>query len=166
MAIRSDANTKERVKLKGDVCHAQPTYQVFENRVIGQRTNISIPLDDHCTLPTHQVWVNPDDGLVYDACLDKFDSSTNANKFHRIQVLRDTSSMTFKAWTRWGRVGEKGQSSVLGNGTQGDAVAKFEKNFKDKTSQNWGKRLDPPKPQPEWSCVMEMRRRCSLFRFQ
>ncbi|KAM0364324.1 hypothetical protein ACHAO7_009405 [Fusarium culmorum] len=144
MAIRSDVNT-EHVKLQGDICRGQPTYQIFENRVIGKGTNISIPLDDHCTLPTHQVWVNPDNGLVYDACLNKSDSSTNANKFYRIQVLSDTNSMTFKTWTRWGRVGEKGRSSVLGNGTQGDAIAKFKKKFKDKTGHRWDERSEDPK---------------------
>ena len=33
----------------------------------------------------------------------------NANKFYLIQILKSDSSNSFWTFTRWGRVGEKGQ---------------------------------------------------------
>lgn len=63
-----------------------------------------------------------------------------------LQILRGTTSGSFKTWTRWGRVGEAGQNAVLGNGTFQDALKNFEKKFKDKSGLPWDKRGDNPKP--------------------
>lgn len=60
-----------------------------------------------------------------------------------IQVLR--VSNTYKTWTRWGRVGEHGQSAILGDNSLHDAIRQFEKKFKDKTGHTWANRLDGPK---------------------
>lgn len=49
-------------------------------------------------------------------------------------------------WTRWGRVGERGQSAYLGNGTLEDAIRHFEKKFKDKSGLKWADRRNDPKP--------------------
>ncbi len=51
----------------------------------------------------------------------------------------------YRTWTRWGRVGEHGQSALLGAGGRHDAIKQFEKKFKDKSGHSWGNRLDPPK---------------------
>lgn len=52
----------------------------------------------------------------------------------------------YYCWTRWGRVGERGQSALLGQGTLDDAVQNFEKKFKDKSGLRWADRTAPPKP--------------------
>lgn len=52
---------------------------------------------------------------------------------------------TYKTWTRWGRVGEPGQSAVLGDNSLDDAIRQFEKKFKDKSGHTWANRLDQPK---------------------
>ncbi|KAF4990369.1 hypothetical protein FGRMN_8504 [Fusarium graminum] len=111
-----------------------------------KKKGVAISLDDHCTLPTYQVWVDPDTGLIYDASLNQANSSANNNKFYRIQLLKDPKSTTFKTWTRWGRVGEMGQKAVLGDGTLGDAIKQFQKKFKDKSGLAWDNRTDNPKP--------------------
>lgn len=111
-----------------------------------KKKDVAIPLDDHCTLPNYQVWVDPDSGLIYDASLNQTNAGNNNNKFYRIQVLKDPKSATFKTWTRWGRVGEMGQKAVLGDGSLDDAVKIFQKKFKDKSGLSWDDRGANPKP--------------------
>jgi len=60
-----------------------------------------------------------------------------------IQLLRNGSD--FKTWTRWGRVGERGQNAILGGGSLADALRNFEKKFKDKSGLMWTDRGEPPK---------------------
>ena len=55
------------------------------------------------------------------------------------------SSNGYKTWTRWGRVGEHGQSAILGDGSLDDAIKQFDKKFKDKSGHTWANRLDGPK---------------------
>ena len=48
-------------------------------------------------------------------------------------------------WTRWGRVGERGQNALLGDGSLADALRNFEKKFKDKSGLAWDDRGNKPK---------------------
>jgi poly [ADP-ribose] polymerase len=50
-----------------------------------------------------------------------------------------------KTWTRWGRVGDRGQHGVLGNGSLEDALKQYQKKFKDKSGLSWDNRGDTPK---------------------
>ena len=52
---------------------------------------------------------------------------------------------SYRTWTRWGRVAERGQSAVLGDGSLHDALAQFEKKFKDKSGHKWSDKLNSPK---------------------
>ena len=64
------------------------------------------------------------------------------------QLLEPNSggqSSDYRTWTRWGRVGERGQNAILGRGKFEDALTHFEKKFKDKTGHTWDNRLEPPK---------------------
>ncbi|KAJ4316207.1 hypothetical protein N0V84_007989 [Fusarium piperis] len=122
-----------------------------EDKVVAEgqfikKKDVKIPLDEFCTLPTYEVYVDPDSGMIYDASLNQSNSSNNNNKFYRIQILKDPKGSTFKTWTRWGRVGEGGQKAVLGTGTLADAIKHFEKKFKDKSGLLWENRGDNPKP--------------------
>ena len=71
-------------------------------------------------------------------------AGANNNKFYRIQLLQQSGG-NYKTWTRWGRVGETGQSAALGSGSLDDAIANFEKKFKDKSGLKWADRLEPSK---------------------
>ncbi|KAH0556991.1 hypothetical protein GP486_005218, partial [Trichoglossum hirsutum] len=108
--------------------------------------SLSVPVDEGCHLSgTHQVYIDPH-GTIYDAALNQTNVSNNANKFYRIQLLVSISNPGgYYTWTRWGRVGERGQAALLGNGALEVAMAQFEKKFKDKSGNQWVNRLDPPK---------------------
>ncbi|PYI11020.1 poly polymerase [Aspergillus sclerotiicarbonarius CBS 121057] len=105
--------------------------------------SINVPVDELCTLrATHTVYIDST-GLIWDATLNQTSATNNNNKFYRIQMLHRKGE--FKTWTHWGRVGEVGQSALLGNGSFDWAEAEFKKKFKDKSGLTWENRLDPPK---------------------
>src|SRR4051812_45974975 len=62
------------------------------------------------------------------------------------QVLHQPSTGAAFTWTRWGRVGDFGQTATLGQGGLADAIRQFEKKFKDKTGLAWADRTANPKP--------------------
>lgn len=47
--------------------------------------DVKVPLDEGCPLQTYRVYID-DEGIVYDASLNKADASANNNKFYRVQV--------------------------------------------------------------------------------
>ncbi|KAL1409265.1 hypothetical protein Q8F55_006098 [Vanrija albida] len=102
-----------------------------------------VPVDDGCMLVGASVHIG-DDGTIWDASLNQTNASNNNNKFYRIQVLKLPGGQ-FKAWTRWGRVGEPGANAQLGGGDVASAISNFEKKFKDKSGLAWANRLDPAK---------------------
>ena len=120
---------------------------------------ISVPVDEYCPLPSYEVYID-NDGLIWDASLNQTNASANNNKFYKVQVillvdfvtptnrgqlLRNPNGADFKTWTRWGRVGERGQSKVLGSGSLSDAMDSFEGKFKDKSGLKWEDRGKDPK---------------------
>jgi poly [ADP-ribose] polymerase len=96
------------------------------------------------TLASHRVYID-DDGTIYDASLNQTNILGNNNKFYRIQLLEPKVRGKFKTWTRWGRVGERGQSKLISGGSFQDAFRDFNKKFKDKTGHTWDDRHEPPK---------------------
>ncbi|MCJ1320458.1 Poly [ADP-ribose] polymerase 1 [Xylographa vitiligo] len=90
--------------------------------------SVNIPVDEGCSLADQKYLT-----------LHK-----NANKFYRIQLLASASD-SYHTWTRWGRVGERGQSALLGDGSHHETFAQFEKKFKDKSGHKWSNRQNPPK---------------------
>jgi poly [ADP-ribose] polymerase len=63
------------------------------------------------TLASHRVYID-DDGTIYDVSLNQTNVNGNNNKFYRIQILESKLGGDFQIWTRWGRVGERGEFSV------------------------------------------------------
>lgn len=106
-------------------------------------TRAKVPVDEEYMVAGGAVHADSD-GVAYDATLNQTDSSNNHNKFYRLQLV-EHSNGTFTCWTRWGRVGERGQNKVLGDGSLDNAIVQFEKKFKDKTGHTWANRDDPPK---------------------
>src|SRR5690242_21381969 len=94
---------------------------------------VFIPVDEHCPLKSSGKVVDD-----WDAMLNQTNIGANNNKFYVLQLVE--SKGKFHAWTRWGRVGETGQSALLGSGTLDDAIKCFKAKFKDKTSNNWDDR--------------------------
>ncbi|UNI18506.1 NAD(+) ADP-ribosyltransferase [Purpureocillium takamizusanense] len=137
--------TNGKTKVKAEDAAVKEEKVVAEGQFMKSK-GLTIPLDEYCQLVSYQVYVEPDSGMIYDASLNQSSTSNNHNKFYRLQILRDTTSGSFKTWTRWGRVGEAGQNAILGNGTFPDALKNFEKKFKDKSGLPWDRRGEDPKP--------------------
>ncbi|KAK6699201.1 hypothetical protein SNK05_012017 [Fusarium graminearum] len=149
--VKKGTKGKAAVKAEPEPEPESEPEDVKEEKMVAEgqfikKKDIAIPLDEHCTLPNYQVWVDPDSGLIYDASLNQTNAGNNNNKFYRIQVLKDPKAATFKTWTRWGRVGEPGQKAILGNGSLDDAVKVFQKKFKDKSGLAWDNRGADPRP--------------------
>ena len=110
--------------------------------------SLNIPVDEYCPLnTTHRVHIDDSDRTIFDVLLNQTDSGNNNNKFYRIQLLmpKVASVEDHHTWTRWGRVGERGHSKLLGEGSMSEALAHFQTKFKDKTGHKWDDRLQPAK---------------------
>ncbi|KAH7081044.1 poly polymerase catalytic domain-containing protein [Paraphoma chrysanthemicola] len=121
--------------------------KIVEDAKVGDGQNakskqIAISIDEYCPLSSYQVYIEGD-GTIWDASLNQTNSSANNNKFYKVQIVHSGSD--YKTWTRWGRVGERGQSAMLGSGSLSDAMKNFEKKFKDKSGLKWTDRGEEPK---------------------
>ncbi|OJD14581.1 hypothetical protein AJ78_05099 [Emergomyces pasteurianus Ep9510] len=106
---------------------------------------IKVPVDEESPYHlTHEVYIEQD-GLIYDAALNQTNASHNNNKFYLIQLLVDKTTGNYTTWTRWGRVGERGQSAPFPGLTLDQAKNLFDKKFKGKTGLSWSNRLSTPK---------------------
>ncbi|KAI4719294.1 PARP-domain-containing protein [Aureobasidium sp. EXF-10727] len=123
----------------------KPTPKITEAQFAPAGANLDIPIDEGVSSAWH-VFVDPDTGIIYDASLNQTNSSNNNNKFYRVQLLQSSSGTRYQTWTRWGRVGEHGQSAMLGDGSLQDAFVQFDKKFKDKSGHRWNERGEKPKP--------------------
>jgi len=54
------------------------------------------------------------DGKVYSATLNQTNMQANNNKFYVLQVLEMDNGKGCYFWSRWGRVGVKGQNALSG----------------------------------------------------
>ncbi|KAI8633460.1 PARP-domain-containing protein [Xylariaceae sp. FL1651] len=112
---------------------------------IAKSFDVRIPVDEGSEheLVNYEVYID-NSGIIYDASLNQTNASNNNNKFYRLQVLRSVNG-DYRTWTRWGRVGEYGQSKTLGNGSLDSALKEFDSKFKSKSGLSWTSRGDPPK---------------------
>lgn len=106
--------------------------------------SLTIPLDEGLSSQRYHVFVS-DDSIIYDVTLNQTNSDNNNNKFYRIQLLQSKMDGSFFCWTRWGRVGEKGQSKMIGDGSWDWAIREFNSKFKSKHGNSWEDRLKPQK---------------------
>lgn len=88
-----------------------------------------------------------DDGVIWDATLNQTVAAANNNKFYRIQVIATGTgkNVAYHTWSRWGRVGENGQSALALGPSSKAAISLFEKKFKEKSGLKWENRVDTPK---------------------
>ncbi|XP_072732015.1 protein mono-ADP-ribosyltransferase PARP3 isoform X1 [Ciconia boyciana] len=74
----------------------------------------------------------------YDCTLNQTNINANNNKFYIIQLLEHDGA--YSVWTRWGRVGEKGQFKLMTPASLEAAKKDFEKKFWEKTNNRWAAR--------------------------
>ncbi|KAK8753415.1 hypothetical protein OTU49_004398 [Cherax quadricarinatus] len=74
----------------------------------------------------------------YACMLNQTNIGNNNNKFYIIQVNEDAGR--YICFTRWGRVGEEGQSNSDCSKEVEAAIKSFKKKFKDKTKNDWDNR--------------------------
>ncbi|NXJ78279.1 PARP3 polymerase, partial [Trogon melanurus] len=74
----------------------------------------------------------------YDCTLNQTNISANNNKFYIIQLLEHDGA--YNVWSRWGRVGEVGQSKLMPSTSLEAAKKDFEKKFWEKTKNRWVER--------------------------
>ncbi|XP_073049745.1 poly [ADP-ribose] polymerase 2 [Primulina eburnea] len=97
-------------------------------------------LPDHIKAQFHVLRVGEE---IYDAMLNQTNVGDNNNKFYVIQVLESDATVQFMVYSRWGRVGVKGQDKLSGPyNSQHTAISEFEKKFFDKTKNYWSSRKD------------------------
>ncbi|CAD5118229.1 DgyrCDS6951 [Dimorphilus gyrociliatus] len=110
-----------------------------------------IPVDPEISNPEiYEVYVEGDD--IYDAMLNQTNVNHNNNKFYIIQLLKQKSASSYCVWTRWGRVGVKGQTNLARSSLDG-AKKTFEKKFYDKTRNQWSSRKSFVKIQGKYDLV-------------
>lgn len=80
------AHTKKS-KANGQFKEENPKEEktVAEGQFI-KKKDVAIPVDEYCPLVLYSVYVDPADGMIWDASLNQSNSSHNNNKFYRIQV--------------------------------------------------------------------------------
>lgn len=74
----------------------------------------------------------------YDCMLNQTNIGHNNNKFYIIQLIECKGG--YSCWTRWGRVGEIGQSKLNNFPSLEAAKKDFEKKFREKTKNTWADR--------------------------
>lgn len=118
-----------------------------------------------CTSPE---LVFDNNGEPYSCVLNQTDLKTNANKFYRMQALKEGNS--YHLYIRYGRIGEKGLKSMKTFSSPQIVASEFKAQFKSKTKNDWDDRdnfqiysgkyfltqtgekvLDDPKPDPKSS---------------
>lgn len=92
------------------------------------------PVDEHCSNFQGSVCLDTQIATPWAVKLNQTNIGHNNNKFYIIQLIEGGSR--FACFTRWGRVGETGQSA-LDTGDRASMEKAFEKKFKDKTKNDW-----------------------------
>ena len=73
---------------------------------------------------------------MYSATLNQTNVSNNNNKFYIVQILQhDKDSSQNYLYTRWGRVGKKGQNSAMGPMNINTAIFHYEDKYREKTKK-------------------------------
>ncbi len=65
-----------------------------------------------------------------DVMLNQTNIGENNNKFYRMQLLQEGTSTIHWVWTRWGRVGDKGQTRLQGPFDAETGYKEFKKKFR------------------------------------
>ncbi|KAF0934541.1 hypothetical protein E2562_025636 [Oryza meyeriana var. granulata] len=92
-------------------------------------------IPDHIKMAYHVLQV---DDEIYDATMNQTNVGDNNNKFYIIQALEPDAGGSFMVYSRWGRVGARGQDKLHGPfSSREEAIYEFEGKFHDKTNNHW-----------------------------
>lgn len=92
-----------------------------------------VPIDDHFPLPKSNFHVLEHNSKVYSCTLNQTSVQNNNNKYYILQILQsDTNSNHCYFYTRWGRVGVKGQQSNVGPCPINSAIHLYNAKYHDK----------------------------------
>ncbi|GAU43749.1 hypothetical protein TSUD_36430 [Trifolium subterraneum] len=81
-----------------------------------------------------------DGGEIYDDVLNQTNVGDKKNRFYVIQVLESDDGGNFLIYTRWGRVGKKGQDKLHDYSSRESAIYEFKQKFLAKTKNDWSHR--------------------------
>ena len=144
-ALQNDHDDDENLDAKSNPEEDIKVGKVTKDGQMAKSASMNVPVDDYCPLNgSHKVLIESD-GTIMDVTLNQTNAGANNNKFYRLQLLEGPGGKDYWTWSRWGRVGEKGQSKMLGSGGLDDARRQFESKFKDKSGLKWENRLDTPR---------------------
>ncbi|KAF8320542.1 poly polymerase catalytic domain-containing protein [Cantharellus anzutake] len=109
-------------------------------KIVSVKKRGSAPVDPESSfVDTHQVYEA--NGEVWDCMLNQTNISNNNNKFYVIQLLHPIGNLgNVLLHTRWGRVGERGQSQQKGPFDPSIGIREFCKQFRSKTTADWANR--------------------------
>lgn len=95
-----------------------------------------VPIDEYFPLDKKHYHVLEHKGKVYSATLNQTSINANSNKFYIIQILQnDSNPNCCYLFTRWGRVGVKGQHANAGNMSIEAAIANYSTKYREKHIQ-------------------------------
>ncbi|CAL1535690.1 unnamed protein product [Lymnaea stagnalis] len=92
------------------------------------------------SLSCREVAINPSTNIPYDVTLSKVDVTVGAwgmYNFYKMQVIRHTTKNLFILFTRWGRIGDRGQFQHTPFQSLPEAAKEFCKIFRSKTGNDW-----------------------------
>jgi poly [ADP-ribose] polymerase 2/3/4 len=79
-----EAEEDEKLPIIGGATDGNPP-QMAEAQ-FAKAKNLQVQLDEECQLPSFNVHIDADTGIIYDAALNQTNAGANNNKFYKIQV--------------------------------------------------------------------------------
>ncbi|XP_022239134.1 tankyrase-like protein isoform X2 [Limulus polyphemus] len=103
--------------------------------------------------------MDPDQNVPFDALLTLVDLSYGLFDFYKMQIIKHHSRETYVLFTRWGRMGDDGQTQKILFPSLKEAAQEFQKIFHNKSDNIW-ENLKSFNPQRNKYCLVEMEKRC------
>ncbi|BFZ11859.1 hypothetical protein BsWGS_14898 [Bradybaena similaris] len=98
-------------------------------------------VDDNCEIKkTSEVAVSPTTNIPYDVTLSKVDVTCGQYgmyNFYKLQIVCHTAKNLYVLFTRWGRIGDRGQYQHTPFQSLAEAAKEFCKIFRSKTGNDW-----------------------------
>lgn len=91
--VKSEPSQEEQLDVPEHNDEKPESKSEIKDAQVAKAGTSQIPLDEECILTGHHVYIDPDQGLIYDASLNQTNASGNNNKFYRIQVSCDARRM-------------------------------------------------------------------------
>jgi poly [ADP-ribose] polymerase 2/3/4 len=107
-------------------------------------------------------------GKTYSKILNQASVEENTNKFYILQMLEDIDSHDIFVYFRWGRIGVRGQDSLIPFGRNiGAAMAEFDSKFNDKAVEGRYEELDiiygdEVSPEEQEQALLESLKNCKV----